>query len=555
MRNYLRITIVCVLLFGAQALYAATLSIAPREGVYPVGTEFVMSVFVSATQTPVNAIEGKIQFDPSELEIIRVNRMSSILTSWTQEPVFGNDNGTIVFGGLTATSGFTGIEGELLLVTAKGKRPVNARMTFTQGSAAHAADGSGSNTIDQFENALLRFTTVTDDPTATTSAPTTNAQTEVVSSESTESIEATSTGEVLGARTFGPLQSSTHPDESRWYATTTARVFWEYASDTVAVYLAFNQKATSTAIGTRYDGTLTEKNIRDIDEGEWYAHLTRVLADDSKDRKSIAIRTDVTPPKDFTFREVERGDSTDPRIQLYALATDTPSGIQKYTFQVDDAEPIEWKDDGSHTTMIGTLAPGTHTIRGRAYDAAEQFVEESITVVVEQINPPVLMQPTAPFREGKPIQVSGTALPQATVRVIISLSGITSEETVTAGGDGQFTFISTGNFSPGQYVLHAIQKDSRGAESAPTEQIIVTVDSTIWGMLERHPMIPYVLGVLLFIPFTLYFFLRRARHGIDDSDDASEEERDDAVTHSATQLSQSPVRVPHVGAVVNLRRE
>ena len=70
--------------------YAATLSLSPNTGVYPVNSTFSVSVSVAPDGKSINAAEGTLSFNPRELSVVSVNRSSSIFNLWVTEPTFSN---------------------------------------------------------------------------------------------------------------------------------------------------------------------------------------------------------------------------------------------------------------------------------------------------------------------------------------------------------------------------------------------------------------------------------------------------------------------------------
>jgi hypothetical protein len=95
---------------------AASLKLSPSTGIYTAGKSFTISVALNTDGKSVNAADGKLTFNPKELQVVSVSRASSIFNLWTEEPSFSNTQGTIAFGGGSPT-GYKGTSGAILNIT------------------------------------------------------------------------------------------------------------------------------------------------------------------------------------------------------------------------------------------------------------------------------------------------------------------------------------------------------------------------------------------------------------------------------------------------------
>ena len=70
--------------FGVQvhAAEAATLSVSPGTGVYTSNSTFTVRVVVNSGGKPINAAEGTLTFNPSELSVVSASRSTSIFNLW-----------------------------------------------------------------------------------------------------------------------------------------------------------------------------------------------------------------------------------------------------------------------------------------------------------------------------------------------------------------------------------------------------------------------------------------------------------------------------------------
>jgi len=168
-------------LTGPLAVSAqATLFISPKDGIYKVGELFSVLVNVNTGGKEINAAAAQINFDNTRLEVTEVGYSRSILTLWTEEPIFSNVAGTIRFSGGLPNPGFNGASGAVLRVNFKPKVSGQASVIFSSG-AVLANDGKGTNIVDSFKGAL--FNTIAAAPSAPVSMPTLTPATAVVKAE------------------------------------------------------------------------------------------------------------------------------------------------------------------------------------------------------------------------------------------------------------------------------------------------------------------------------------------------------------------------------------
>jgi len=124
---------------------AASLYFSPSSGSYHAGENFTISIKVK-TDLAINAIEGVFSFPTRYLEVMRLNKNSSIINLWIQEPSFSNigDFGNVSFEGVILNPGFTGSAGKIIDIVfqVKNKGAVELELLKT---AILANDGLGTN--------------------------------------------------------------------------------------------------------------------------------------------------------------------------------------------------------------------------------------------------------------------------------------------------------------------------------------------------------------------------------------------------------------------------
>jgi hypothetical protein len=127
------------------------------SGSYEQGKTFTMRVTMSSPDVAVNAASGILSFPADKLQVVSLSKTNSVLTLWVQEPTFSNSQGTIGFEGVVPNPGFSGISGNVLLVTFKVISEGPAAIKFNSGSLL-ANDGQATNIANELTGASYTFT-------------------------------------------------------------------------------------------------------------------------------------------------------------------------------------------------------------------------------------------------------------------------------------------------------------------------------------------------------------------------------------------------------------
>lgn len=115
------------------------------EGISTTGESFV-DVYVES-RTPINAVESTITFPNDAIEILSLSTEKSIISLWTHEPTFSNEDGTITFsGGIINKYGFLG-KGTLFTLKVRGLKDGSATFVFDN-ALILAHDGKGTNILE-----------------------------------------------------------------------------------------------------------------------------------------------------------------------------------------------------------------------------------------------------------------------------------------------------------------------------------------------------------------------------------------------------------------------
>ena len=344
----------------AASAYAATLSLSPGSGSYTTNSTFTVRVVVNSSGQSINAAEGSLSFDPSQLSVVSVSRTSSIFNLWVAEPSFSNGAGSISFsGGLP--SGYTGSGGTIMSVTFKAKGSGAAKVSFSNGSVL-ANDGQGTNVLSGMSGGTYTISTAAAPVPTTPTTPSTPAP----------STQPPEPEYVAPANTPGTptVTSSTHSDQAKWYTATQAVLNWELPSGITAVRTLLDSRAS--AVPTKvYDSPIRTLTLSDLEEGVSYFHMQFKNADGWGKVAHYRLAIDSEKPSEITINQVEGADGNNPEQQLQVTVVDATSKVTRFKVQVDNGEAFEVTRAGeSDTIKLPSMGPGYHAVVIEAFDEA-----------------------------------------------------------------------------------------------------------------------------------------------------------------------------------------
>jgi hypothetical protein len=459
---------------SAVAAEAATMSISPGTGVYATGATFTVRVNVNSGGKSINAAEGSLSFNPSELSVVSANRSGSIFSLWVTEPSFSNSAGTVSFSG-GSPAGYTGSGGNIMSVTFRAKGSGAAKVNFSNGSVL-ANDGAGTNVLTSMSGATF---------TINAAAPTPEAE-EVV-------VEYVAPANTPAAP---KITSSTHGDANAWHTAKDATLNWELPGGITAVRTLLDGRASSVPTKV-YDSPIRTITLSDLDEGVSYFHVQLKNADGWGKVSHYRLAIDSEKPTNITIEKPADFDPNNPEQQLVVNVTDATSEVKRFKVQVDNGEAFEFmKEKASSTITLPALGPGYHTVVIEAFDEAGNSIIGNHSFEVQSFEKPVFTEfPTEINEQVIPV-IKGTTRPNSTVEVILTKVG--SEPTtyeVKSDESGLFTFIPEGRFSTGVYELTARASDQYGAKSLDSDTIRIAVQQP--GLIRIGSILVSVLSVII----------------------------------------------------------
>jgi len=435
---------------------AASLFVSPNSGSYTVGQSFSVGIYVTSSDQPMNAVSGILSYPTDKLQVNSVSKSGSIIGLWAQEPSYSNSAGTATFEGIILNPGWQGSSGRVLTVTFTAKTAGTANIRFTSSSVL-ANDGLGTAILQSIGTGSYGIDVKTDTPPPTGETPPVTA----------------------GTPPSPDVRSSTHPDQDKWYAKSSADFNWDITGMD-AVRLLVGDKPQATPI-VDYVPAISSKTITELEDGTWYFHVRLRNKQGWGGITHFRFNIDTTKPDKFVMNQIVRTDPTDPIAAFVLEASDATSGIDHYEIQLDNNDIVNWIDDGSHTYRTNALLPGKHNIIVKAVDGAGNFIVNFADFTIEPIDSPVITEYPKALTNTDPFMVKGTTYPGSQVLIWLQRERDEASSFVVASdSDGSFSFVADHKLDDGVYKLWAETIDQRGAHSLPTEPLKVVVSKPSW---------------------------------------------------------------------------
>src|SRR3989344_1514398 len=443
-----------ILLFPFSIASAATLNFSPPSGSHTVGSTFSVNVSVESTDQAMNAASGIVSFPWDKLEVVSISKQGSIFSLWPAEPSFSNNQGTVSFEGIVLNPGYTGASGKILTITFRARNTGQANLNFSTGSVL-ANDGTGTNILKGLRVAVFTLTSAGEMPLAP------QAETPVA------------TPNALG------IKSSTHSDQTKWYADNTPEFSWELPQGALEVRTLIGKSPASNP-SVPYVPPITKKKVDELPDGTYYFALQVRTADGWSAVSRYRVNIDTTPPKPFyvTFPHGNKG--LEPQPVVFFNTTDNESGISHYEIKIgSDVKPVKTAPVAeSNPYVLPPQVPGTYTLFVSAVDNAGNIRNSSAEFAIEGIDVPVITYYQETIEEGDIVKVRGTTYPDSEVTVYIREGdSLITEEYTKSNSLGDFALVVTKRLDPGMYTITLRVKDGRGAQSSETSPLTISVQS------------------------------------------------------------------------------
>lgn len=472
--------------------HAASIFIAPSASSVSVGNIVTVNVMVNTTGVAVNNAEATIQFPTEFLEVVSVNKNSSIFSLWVEEPNFSNYTGKVSFNGGIATPGYTGSNGLMATITFKTKKAGTASVLFTDASV-RANDGLGTNVLTNKNMGTITIL---------------SAQEPVPVPVEITPVSPLSTAPII--------ISSTHPDQNKWYSLSNATFTWKIPATATSIQTLYNKLPNSIPTVT-YPSTTLSKTLTELSDNVFYFHVRYFDAGKWSPPAHYKFSIDTTPPE--LFAPVVASENNQNILTLNAV--DALSGIDYYTVSIDGATSVTIKKDelSNGGYVLPTMSGGEHKITVFAYDKAGNKRESAVSFK----NPFVLSAPELSLSayaitKGEPVTVFGkTEYPNNQVKVTLSTNGtILKTYMPPINPDGTFSVVENSVTTVGVIDISAVNifPDTGVSNSSEvlhlkvaSKNIFIFTLSIYWILFWIFLLI--LLLIITFIGWYKYFVLKR----------------------------------------------
>ena len=466
----------------------AVLYLSPGIGEYSIGSTFDINVFINTAGDPVNATQARVVFSPEELRVVGVDKTESILGSWTQMPAFSNEDGEVSFAGSTDES-YVGETGHVLTITFEALKNVQTEISFLGGAAILADDGLATNILTEMRAGIYLLTPSQSTPEAV------EIKTASTSKQITE------------------LISVTHPDSEVWYNEKDVFFSWGLTSDVESLRLLFDDSENSLPFVNYGDRLITEKNIKDVEDGVWYFHVQTYNGEEWSGVVNKQVNIDTTAPASLVIKETAREDLSDPAVSFSFIAVDDSSGVVKFETKIDDGEWLEEElVDGLFKP--GAVTSGDHNLSVRAYDAAGNYTEDSKLFSVKYTSAPTVDEINSPLSEGDSLFIQGGAEPDSEIKVWIEREGTAPVEVVVQSDEkGIYSYVYDDKLIAGAYTVWTQMIDGEGLLSELSDRISIAVSEPPMASVGEQTLeyFMFVIPLLGFVILLAHLIITKTR--------------------------------------------
>lgn len=412
---------------------AATLYFtASTTGTY-VGQTFTVYPRVNTGGDSTNAYSVQITFPSGLIQPISISKGGSVCTLFTQEPSYTASTATISCG--LPNPGYNGSSGSLGSITFRARAKGSATISISGGSQVLANDGAGTNILGTRSSITIN---ITDPP-----PPPINS----------------------------PVVTCSPGSDNEWIVVNEVTCSWTVPSGAMGYSYTLTQDQ-STSAGRTNLGSETSKTYSDLEDGVYYFKIAATDGSRWSNDATYTLLIDTTPPKDLEIVSEPSNESVITILPFISFnAIDDTSGIDHYEIKIDNGEYIV--TDSPY--QIESITGGEHTITIKTFDKAGNYTEESITLTIVDVPPPVIIKPKdgSYIPIGEEIYIEGTATPNSII--YIYLNGELIAE-VTSNEDGYFSYTYDQFLLQGKYELYAILKNENGIISEKSETVTFNID-------------------------------------------------------------------------------
>jgi len=486
-----------IVLSFANIAYGASLSVNVSQETFKIGDQFNADIKINSEDVGINTAQATIKFSPAVLEVVSIDKTSSVFSFWMQEPKFDNETGEISFIG-GASSGLVGKSLQVARVVVKAKGLGQSDFIFTDG-AITASDGSGTNVLSAMDKTSINIVT------ATTAGGGSTIQT----------IERTPITSDTAPKKPS-VKVSLYPDSTKWYNSSSKfTASWQLSNDISAVATLLNKNPASNP--TDSEGIFDNETFSALSDGVWYFHARFYNNVGWSPANHYRIAIDTVPPSVFEIKFSDGLSSNNPVPVITYQANDQLSGIDHYDIQIDSNEAINTKEN-SYT--LSPQTPGKHTIKIGAQDKAGNKVETTAQYEILPIESPKIFSTSTNVFVGEGgLFINGKALANETVILDIrdTKNNLIYSFKTNSDDSGVWALKIDSPLKKGNYYIEATSQDSRGALSLPVKSDQISVQErpimVIWGFNITYIQLIIFLVIVLVLGYAIGWYSNRMATG------------------------------------------
>lgn len=345
----------------------ASLYLSPSSGSFLVGSTFTISIFLNTGGANVNTVWANLKFPPKILQVTTPAAGTSFFSEWLSPPNYSNEKGIISFqGGISG--GIATSAGLISSITFRAIASGTAKIEFTEGSRVLSHDAKGTDILTNTLGGEYK---------------------------------------ILVPQPEGPnVFSPTHPDAAVWYSDSSPAFAWDKEEGVDYFSWSLSQNPHESPGGI-YEGDQTFTSFEDIPDGVWYFHIKQKKQGAWGKTSHVAIKIDVTPPREFMPRIETYSRLLGSQAMVYFETTDDFSGVEYYEVSV-----ISLSETGlSRSFFTEELSPykvpykeaGKYNVIIRAVDGAGNIRENEVIFR--------LVTPIITHIQGEGLEIRGVFIP------------------------------------------------------------------------------------------------------------------------------------------------
>jgi hypothetical protein len=214
------------------------------------------------------------------------------------------------------------------------------------------------------------------------------------------------------------------------------------------------------------------------------------------------IKTDLTPPKDFSIAFPHGTESFNPQPIILFNTTDELSGVAEYDVKVGDGELFARAASAdSNPYTLPMQEPGTHMVVVTAVDQAGNVATDEAVFRIEGIEAPVITQYEEELQYGDLVKFRGVTYENADVELYVyEGETLVTTEYTRSNTLGDFSTVIAKRLDAGFYTVTARAIDARGARSPQSDPVEFVVKGNLMTSIDSfakdHP-VPLLLAVLV----------------------------------------------------------